>query len=656
VGTTINAANISIGLDVKKLQEGGGFARGEIGKISQMVRQSVSPVEQYNQKLELLEKALAKGGITSQRFAEAQAHLQRQLHQANEALDKQNAKLSGTSNQFSSLANAAKGVIPAIGIGAVVRESLKLSSTVESASAAFEVLTGSASQATQIVKQMKQLDRESPLNFLDIQQAGKTLLGYGAAADSVLPRLKQLGEIAMGDGERFKSLALAFGQVTAAGRLTGQEVLQMVNNGFNPLQEISRNTGLSMIELKKEMEAGAISVKMVEDALTSATSAGGRFFGMNERLANTSAGAYAKMVSDLQAVGVELGDKLMPLAKELAGVMRDITQSKAIDEGNTLVGTVSDGLAGVSALYRDLFHGTKEDPFFELKNFNAYLDAIGQKELALKHQKIIEEYNNEQAAKELEVQKLKNLEEFGTLEVSKEQLAEKEKSAAAAEKDLAQAKKATEEYKKQVAELTKKQELEQLGEAAAKEQENIRSGMSAMQALKIRQMEEMAQLRKNELEQAKEDQKTRLQDLEEFVKADQKAAKEKEDIRKKLEKANEDAAKKIIEDNLTPMEKFTNQLAEIHKLAQGKFLTPEQADRGMGDAARDFQKSRDNGVSATIAPALKAGSVEAYKFILNRKEDAAAAAERKQMLEIQKKQLIEQEKIAANLQPMKAIR
>ncbi|MFW1649887.1 hypothetical protein, partial [Acinetobacter nosocomialis] len=75
----------------------------------------------------------------------------------------------------------------------------------------------------------------------------------------------------------------------------GQEVLQMVNAGFNPLQEISRTTGRSMVELKKAMEDGAISSSMVADALRSATEEGGRFFEMNEKLKNSAAGQWAKI-------------------------------------------------------------------------------------------------------------------------------------------------------------------------------------------------------------------------------------------------------------------------------------------------------------------------------------------------------------------------
>ena len=58
----------------------------------------------------------------------------------------------------------------------------------------------------------------------------------------------------------------------------GQDLLQMINQGFNPLQEISRTTGRSMKELKEAMSQGAISVDMVTDAFRTATEEGGLFY------------------------------------------------------------------------------------------------------------------------------------------------------------------------------------------------------------------------------------------------------------------------------------------------------------------------------------------------------------------------------------------
>jgi hypothetical protein len=79
----------------------------------------------------------------------------------------------------------------------------------------------------------------------------------------------------------------------------GQEVLQFINAGFNPLSQIAKDTGKSMADLKKEMEDGKISVQMVKQAFINATSAGGLFYKAIDR---GSAGTTAKINQTKAAV------------------------------------------------------------------------------------------------------------------------------------------------------------------------------------------------------------------------------------------------------------------------------------------------------------------------------------------------------------------
>lgn len=83
----------------------------------------------------------------------------------------------------------------------------------------------------------------------------------------------------------------------------------MVNAGFNPLEEISRKTGKSIGELKEEMSKGAISSKMVQDAFISATSAGGKFFGMSQEGAKTLNGQISMLQESFDMMFNEIGQK-----------------------------------------------------------------------------------------------------------------------------------------------------------------------------------------------------------------------------------------------------------------------------------------------------------------------------------------------------------
>lgn len=83
----------------------------------------------------------------------------------------------------------------------------------------------------------------------------------------------------------------------------------MVNAGFNPLEEISRKTGKSIGELKNEMSSGAITSKMVQDAFISATSAGGKFYGMASEGAKTLNGQISMLQESFDNMFNEIGSK-----------------------------------------------------------------------------------------------------------------------------------------------------------------------------------------------------------------------------------------------------------------------------------------------------------------------------------------------------------
>ena len=190
------------------------------------------------------------------------------------------------------------------------KSALQTSAQMEQISVSFEVFTGSAETAKEMLGQLKDQAIKSPMQFQDITKGAQTLLGYGLTASQVIPITKMLGDVSGGNADKFSRLSLAFGQVNAAGRLMGQEVRQMINAGFNPLQAIADKTGVSMAVLTKKMHDGQISVKDVGDAFIYATSEGGRFFGMADRQSQTLQGSFNKLQESVKFALGEIGDSL----------------------------------------------------------------------------------------------------------------------------------------------------------------------------------------------------------------------------------------------------------------------------------------------------------------------------------------------------------
>lgn len=193
---------------------------------------------------------------------------------------------------------------------------VKMAADLEVARAEFEALIGDATKADKLFSDMEAFALVSPLGLDALSNAGKKLLTAGVALDDIMPKLRQLGEVAGGNEEKLDRLALAFGQVVAKGRLMGQEANQMAESGFSPLAEISRTTGESMGELMARMEAGEITVAEVAHAFETATSAGGRFNGLLAKIAGTTSGKFNELKESLAVAIRPIGEALLPLINE----------------------------------------------------------------------------------------------------------------------------------------------------------------------------------------------------------------------------------------------------------------------------------------------------------------------------------------------------
>ena len=205
----------------------------------------------------------------------------------------------------------------------------------EKALADFKVLTGSIDTAREHIAQLRAFAAATPLTFSDLAKASKLILSFGASVDSVMPSLKMLGDISMGDSQKFQGLALVFSQVQAAGRLMGQDLLQMINQGFNPLTIIAKETGKSVAELKDLMSEGAISFEMVAAAMRSATEEGGLFHNALEETATTGQGLVStlqdKWADALRTFGEAFTDTAKGGVQSLIDKLTELTESGAIE-------------------------------------------------------------------------------------------------------------------------------------------------------------------------------------------------------------------------------------------------------------------------------------------------------------------------------------
>lgn len=216
--------------------------------------------------------------------------------------------LGGIRSAFSGVG----GILATVGAAAGVTKMLSLTAEAEKTAISFEVLTGSGESARKMLDDIRKLDKKTVFGTQDLAQAQKLMMNFGMAGGEAFGVLTNLTEVAQGDTEQLMLLARGMAQVQAAGRLMGQEANQLINSGFSPLFEISKMTGRSMADLKKDMEEGKISYDMVRAALEGLTTGTGRLAGMNDRMSQSTAGQFAKFKTNVEQVAIAFGSALLP--------------------------------------------------------------------------------------------------------------------------------------------------------------------------------------------------------------------------------------------------------------------------------------------------------------------------------------------------------
>lgn len=250
----------------------------------------------------------------------------------------------------------------------VTGKGINYNAQIERLTTSFEVMTGSAEKAAEMVERLRIMGAETPFEMTDLAGTVQMLMQYGFAADEALDRMKMLGDIAQGNRDAMTSIALGYAQMSSAGKANLVDIKQMINGGFNPLQEISERTGESMASLYERISEGTLSVDEITESMRYATSEGGKFFQSMEKQSQTLSGQLSTLKDNAdqllgsltEGLSDELRSEILPLANEMIGDLQgafaeggvqgliDNATAMIPDLLNMMSGEVEGAIAGLS--------------------------------------------------------------------------------------------------------------------------------------------------------------------------------------------------------------------------------------------------------------------------------------------------------------------
>jgi len=118
---------------------------------------------------------------------------------------------------------------------AAVYMGLRFNASMEQNQVAFEQLMGSASGARKEIGFLYNLAKVTPFEFANVTDAARRFLAFGFTVKQTNENLKVIGDTVAafgGGGAQIERMVTVFGQIRASGRLLGQDLLQLEQQGI----------------------------------------------------------------------------------------------------------------------------------------------------------------------------------------------------------------------------------------------------------------------------------------------------------------------------------------------------------------------------------------------------------------------------------------
>jgi len=222
-----------------------------------------------------------------------------------------NAVKSGLGSLVSFAAGPLGAAMAGIGAGVAVAGMVKMASNAEQLEIAFGTMLGSADKAKQMIASLSQFAAKTPFEMPGITQAARSLMAFGTSEDQVIPLLRILGDVSAGTGKDLSELAVIFGQISATGKLTGGDLMQLTNAGVPMLKTLADMLGKTTGEVKQMVENGEISSGMVTQAFQKMSGEGGLFANMMEKQSGTLGGLWSTLTDTIGQGALAIGQALV---------------------------------------------------------------------------------------------------------------------------------------------------------------------------------------------------------------------------------------------------------------------------------------------------------------------------------------------------------
>ncbi len=320
----------------------------ELDELKKAEKENGTATKEQKTRMSELEKEIDKARTRAAQLKTEQIDLKNGLKNTTNELKNHKSGISGVSTEMNKLKTMVTGFIAAYGGKKLWEMLIGSNAEMEQYTTSLEVMLGSTEKASAMIEKMREFAAKTPLTLDNVISGGTMLMSYGVDEDDLLDTMTKLGDLAGGNAEKMNRVTLAYGQMLAKGKVTGEELMQMTEAGV-PLQTaLAESIGVTGEEFSKMVSKGEVGIDALNKAITELTTGDGKFAGMMEKQSQTMQGMLSTMQDNISEFFRKMGEGAFG---EVKSALQDVSDQLAEWEQD---GTLDEWAQDLGVLLKNL--------------------------------------------------------------------------------------------------------------------------------------------------------------------------------------------------------------------------------------------------------------------------------------------------------------
>lgn len=308
----------------------------ELDQLKTAEKENGTATKEQKARMAELEKEIDKARTRAAQLKTEQIDLKNGLKETTKELKNHKSGISSVSTEMNKLKTMVTGFIAAYGGKKLWEMLIGSNAEMEQYTTSLEVMLGSAEKASAMIAEMREFAAKTPLTLDNVISSGTMLMSYGVDESSLIDTMTKLGDLASGNAEKMDRITLAYGQMLAKGKVTGEELRQMTEAGV-PLQTaLAESIGVTGEEFSKMVSKGEVGIDALNKAITELTTGDGKFAGMMEKQSETMQGMLSTLQDNISEFFRKMGEgafgEVKSVSQDVSDQLAEWEQDGTLDE------------------------------------------------------------------------------------------------------------------------------------------------------------------------------------------------------------------------------------------------------------------------------------------------------------------------------------